>query len=154
MKRPEKGRALFYTRDSGGKHEMTPSQYVRWAQREADGLGLEFRGTPEEIDAMILEGRSADGDIFLDYGVKGNTLSRDGLDALIETATKDLNVSHVLPASQVAKVLTDEGVPTPDHGRSRTDNGVRHLTSGAWHQGRRSGRRDGDRAKKRGQATF
>ncbi len=278
-KRSEKGRALFYTRDSGGKHETTPSEYVRWAQRRAEELGLRFEGTPEAIEAMIWDGRSARGDLFLDFGVQGNILSRPGLDALIKTALNDVNVSHVmiprrnrlarpqdpidgialenslrnqgmtlvfmdkvlaprkrgarpdvtetiaatidydrsaedrrelaqkvlycqlrlakegfstggrppygfrrwlikedgmrireltegehvrmrghhvvwlpgpesewvvirrilemlehLTASRVAKILTSEGVPTPDHKRYRTDNGVRHRTSGVWHQ--------------------
>lgn len=278
-KRKEKGRALFYTRDSGGKHENTPAEYVKWAQREAEVLNLVFDGTPDAIERMIREGRAVLGDLFLDYDVKGNILSRDGLDALTQTALTDANVSHILiprrdrlarpddaidgmdlerrlrragvtlvftnrvceplskgrrqdkgeqivtmldymeaseyrrdlaqkilfaqlrlaksgfstggrppygfrrclakedgtpvrelaegervrmkghhvvwlpgpegelgvirrilamletlPASQVAKILTSEGVPTPDHGRYRTDNGVRHLTSGVWHQ--------------------
>lgn len=29
------GRAVFYHRDSGGKHETTPAAYVAWAAREA-----------------------------------------------------------------------------------------------------------------------
>ena len=29
--RPSLGRGLFYTRDSGGEHETTPGEYVRWA---------------------------------------------------------------------------------------------------------------------------
>jgi hypothetical protein len=95
-KRKEKGRALFYTRDSGGKHEMTPSEYVGWAQRRAEELGVEFNGTSEAIEAMIRDGRSVSGDLFLDFGVQGNILSRTGLDALIKTAVDDLNVSHVM----------------------------------------------------------
>jgi hypothetical protein len=39
-----------------------------------------------------------------------------------------------MPASRVAAVLTTEGVPTPDAGRWRTDRGVKHPTSGVWHQ--------------------
>jgi hypothetical protein len=38
------------------------------------------------------------------------------------------------PASQVAKVLTSEGIPPPDAGRYRTDRGLQHPTSGVWHQ--------------------
>ena len=45
---------------------------------------------------MIRSGRSQDGDLFLDYGVTGNQLSRAGLDALIRTALTDPGVSHVL----------------------------------------------------------
>ena len=95
-KRPTAGRALFYTRDSGGRHETTPGQYVLWASKTARERGLAFDGTPARIAAMIREGRSRDGDIFLDYGVTGNTLSRSGLDALIRTALEDQSISHVL----------------------------------------------------------
>ena len=278
-KRREKGRAAFYTRDSGGKHENTPGEYVAWAKRTADDIGLQFNGTPDAIEAMIRDGRSACGDLFLDFGVPGNVLSRQGLDALINSVMSDHNLSHVLiprrnrlarpdhpmdgvkledtlrregvtlvfmdrillplrrgkrpdvaeliaatidydrsaedrrelaqktiysqlrlskhgystggrppygfrrwlvkedgtpvrelsegehvkmrghhvvwlpggeaewciirrilkmletvPASQVARTLTAEQVPSPDHGRCRTDNGVRHQTSGVWHQ--------------------
>jgi hypothetical protein len=80
MKRPEQGRALFYTRDSGGKHEMTPGEYVAWAQRKAQELGLSFHGTPETITSMMRSGRASEGDIFLDFNVQGNILSRKGLD--------------------------------------------------------------------------
>jgi hypothetical protein len=96
LKRPDKGRGLFYTRDSGGEHETTPSEYVRWAQRRASGLGVAFTGTPERIEAMIREGRSQDGDLFLDYGVKGNQLQRPGLGALFRVALTDPGVTHVL----------------------------------------------------------
>ena len=95
MKRIKKGRALFYTRDSGGKHENTPGEYVAWAQREANRLGLSFNGTPESIEAMIRAGTSASGDIFVDYGVQGHILSREGLDVMIEEALRDPQVSHI-----------------------------------------------------------
>jgi len=90
-----KGRGLFYHRDSGGKAEMTPAQYVEWAQREAEKLGLQFQGTPEQIVAMIRGERSVDGDLFLDYDVKGSLLSRKALNALINEAVSDPNVTHV-----------------------------------------------------------
>ena len=278
-KRSITGRALFYTRDSGGRHETTPSEYVLWAQRTATQYSLRFDGTAARIDAMIRHGQSHNGDLFLDYGVTGNKLKRVGLDALNGEAMRDKDVSHVLiphrnrlarpdnpidgilleqalredgvtlvfmdrvalptkkgqrvdlgdiigsfidydtagafrrdlaqkmiyaqiglakagfstggrppygfrrclvsldgtqvrqlaegehvrmaghhvawlpgpedelcvirrilgmletlPASRVASTLTAEGVPTPDAGRSRTDSGVRHVTSGVWHQ--------------------
>jgi len=95
MNRKEKGRALFYTRDSGGKHETTPGEYVGWAQRQAEQLELDFDGTPETIEAMIRNGQSAVGDLFLDFGVPGNILSRKGLDALLKTVLDDHDVSHV-----------------------------------------------------------
>lgn len=89
-----KGRGLFYHRDSGGKAEMTPAQYVEWARREA-GEAVSFDGTPERIEAMIREGRFADGDLFVDYDVKGNLLSRPGLDALYREALSDPRVKRI-----------------------------------------------------------
>jgi Recombinase/Resolvase, N terminal domain len=89
------GRGLFYTRDSGGKHETTPGEYVRWAQREAAVRGVAFDCTPKQIESMIREGQSRNGDLFLDYGVAGHKLSRAGLDALIHAALTDQAVSHI-----------------------------------------------------------
>ena len=95
-RRPTAGHALFYHRDSGGKHETTPGEYVLWAGRTAAQLGVAFDGTPERIEAMIRSGRSRDGSLFLDFGVTGNQLSREGLDALIRTALDDPSVTHIL----------------------------------------------------------
>ncbi len=95
-RRQAHGRALFYTRDSGGRHEMTPGQYVAWAQRKAAELSLSFDGTPEAIRNMIQSGHAHQGDLFLDYGVCGNTLSRAGLNALLKETITDDRVSHVL----------------------------------------------------------
>jgi DNA invertase Pin-like site-specific DNA recombinase len=94
-RRKTTGRALFYTRDSGGKHEMTPAEYVAWACRRAAELGLSFDGTAARMDAMIQEGRWAAGDLFLDYDVKGNVLSRKGLNGLIQEVGTDAGVTHV-----------------------------------------------------------
>lgn len=94
-RRPERGRGLFYTRDSGGRHEMTPGQYVLWARRQAAQEGVAFAGMPEQLEAMIRDGRSASGDLFLDYDVPGNVLSRPGLDALIAEARRDSQVTHM-----------------------------------------------------------
>lgn len=90
------GIALFYTRDSGGYHEMTPSQYLSWACRTANERGLLFDGTPNSIDEMIREDRYVQGDVFLDYGVKGNTFDRKGLQALRDRVKRDSQVSHLL----------------------------------------------------------
>ena len=94
-KRPAKGRAVFYTRDSGGKHECTPGQYISWAARDAAQRGLQFSGTPTQIDTMIREGRFADRDVFSDFDVQGHIIDRKGLNALFEEVKRDQNVSHV-----------------------------------------------------------
>ncbi|HEV8068326.1 MAG TPA: recombinase family protein [Planctomycetaceae bacterium] len=95
MKRPVNGRGLFHTRDSGGKHEMTPAKYVEWALAEAQKLGVRFTGTPAQIKAMIREGKFADGDLFIDFDVPGNVLSRPGLHAMQAEICRDMTVSHV-----------------------------------------------------------
>jgi hypothetical protein len=94
-KRPEKGRGLFYHRDSEAHSELAPPQYVEWARGEAARLGVAFSGTPEAITAMIVGGKSAEGDLYLDFGVSGNLLSRPGFDRFRDRAISDLSVSHL-----------------------------------------------------------
>ena len=53
LKRKQSGRALFYTRDSGGRHEMTPGQYVCWAQRKATELGLSEKTVKAHVTAIF-----------------------------------------------------------------------------------------------------
>ena len=93
-KRSEHGRGLFYSRDSGGRHETTPVEYVQWASKEAKKLKLKFRGTPEAINRMIKAGEAVSGDLFFDV-INGGEMSRTGLNALLETARNDLSVSHI-----------------------------------------------------------
>ncbi len=96
MKRPQTGRGLFYTRDSGGKHETTPAEYVRWARGKAEELHLSFNGTPDDINAMIGAGESHRGDLFLDFDIAGDILSRPGLNRLLAEIKNDPTVSHVM----------------------------------------------------------
>jgi len=91
-RRPEKGRGLFYHRDSEAHSELAPPQYVEWARGEAVRLGITFSGTPEAITAMIARNQSVDGDLYLDYGVPGNLLSRPGFDRFRERAISDPSV--------------------------------------------------------------
>lgn len=93
--RADKGRGLFYSRDSLGRHEQTPEQYVGWTQTKAKDLAIKFNGTPTEINRMISNGISISGDLFLDFNVSGNLLRRPALDALKAEIRRDLSVSHV-----------------------------------------------------------
>ena len=93
--RPAAGRGLFYTRDSEGHSDLAPPQYVAWARREAARLGVAFAGTPETMEAMIARGVPAEGDLFIDYGISGNVLSRPGFDAFRSRALQDPAVSHL-----------------------------------------------------------
>jgi len=93
--RPQKGRGLFYHRDSEAHSELVPPQYVEWARGEATRLGVAFGGTAAAISRMIADGRSVDGDLYLDFGVPGNQLSRPGFDRFRERALSDHTVSHL-----------------------------------------------------------
>jgi hypothetical protein len=95
LKRPAAGRGVFYHRDSGGEHETTPPEYVAWAARRLGELGVTFIGTGTQIRSMMKQDNHHDGDIFLDYIVKGNKLQRRGLDALIAEAQHDPSLTHV-----------------------------------------------------------
>lgn len=90
------GRALFYHRDSGGGHEMTPGEYFRWAQSAAADLGASLAGSTDQFGAMITRNLSQDGDLFLDYGVAGNDLDRPGLKALIAVAFWRGRMTHTV----------------------------------------------------------
>ncbi|MDB5391721.1 MAG: hypothetical protein JWM11_7367 [Planctomycetaceae bacterium] len=94
--RSRKGRGLFYHRDSGGKHEQTLPEYVGWAAHRSIELGVDFDGTPKRIMEMAHTGQVASGDLFLDYGVSGNIMSRPALDLLLQTIKADSRVSHLL----------------------------------------------------------
>lgn len=87
--------AYFYTRDSGGKHETTPTQYVRWAIAEAQKYGVVFQSRPEDIEMMIQNGLSHYGNLFLDYDVPGHEFQRKGLDALLEALSRNKSVTHL-----------------------------------------------------------
>ncbi|MFT5328491.1 MAG: hypothetical protein ACI8P0_006404 [Planctomycetaceae bacterium] len=89
------GSGLFYTRDSGGKHETTPGEYVKWARRRATELNVTFNPTVADIESMILDEEAIRGDLYLDYEVAGDELSRVGLNALLTRAVSDEKVSHV-----------------------------------------------------------
>ena len=94
--RPKFGRSVFYHRDSKGRHEKAPAEYVRWAIGKAAELGLQFDGEPETIQQMRQNGESNRGDIYFDDRISGNILSRQGLDRMLAEALSNTDVTHVL----------------------------------------------------------
>lgn len=87
--------AIFYHRDSIGRGDQSPPQYVAWAMQEAERLSLHFAGTPDIITGMIKNWVSVDGDIYLDYDVKGNQAVRPALQCLLARIRDDKQVSHL-----------------------------------------------------------
>jgi len=94
--RPALGRALFYTRDSAGKSDLSAIQHAAWAARKAASLSLAFDGNAEEAEKMLAEECPVRGDLFVDFGTPGNEMSRPALDAFLARARADRTVSHVL----------------------------------------------------------
>ncbi len=95
MSRKQLGRGVFYTRDSGGKHEMTPAAYLRWANQEAARLGVGFNVADDTIAQLVKNRQPYVGDVYLDYDVCGNRLSRPALDALKARIDADKSISHL-----------------------------------------------------------
>jgi hypothetical protein len=95
MKRLANGRALFYHRDSEGRSDLAPQEYVSWAIGEANKLNVRFDGSPARILEMIDRGQSNSGDIFLDFAISGNILIRSGFEALRARALSDQGISHI-----------------------------------------------------------
>lgn len=93
-------RAIFYHRDSGGKHDQSLAEYVGWAVTRARDLKLEFDGNPKRIAAMVKNGESVVGDLFLDYCVQGHLMSRTAFDQLPVRIKSDPTVSHLLIANR------------------------------------------------------
>lgn len=90
-----KNRGVFYSRDSGGEHDQTPTQYVQWAIRRSEEMGVQFTGVPDNIRQMIRNGQPVSGDLYFDNCISGNQMSRPALDALRERVKSDGSVSHI-----------------------------------------------------------
>ena len=66
--------SLCYHRDSGGEHQNTPRQYVKWAAVKAKELGVKFGGQPRDIKRLMQTGEAHDNWIYFDYKVEGLSL--------------------------------------------------------------------------------
>ncbi len=80
----KQGLGVFYSRDSGGRHQNTPPQYINWAKDRANELGVTFRGKPDDIRQLMKSRTPCDANIFFDYEVEGDRVSRPALDALFD----------------------------------------------------------------------
>ena len=98
MNHDQRNHGVFLHRDSGGRHDQSLEQYVEWARKKCEELSITFKGSPAIIREMISSKSSARGDIYLDYEVKGNQLSRPGLNALRDRLRTDRRATHVFIA--------------------------------------------------------
>lgn len=88
-------RALFLHRESSGRNDQAPAQYLEWGLRRTRELKLTMDASVERINSMILSGSSVDGDIYLDFDVSGDQLDRPALSALLRRIANDFEVSAV-----------------------------------------------------------
>lgn len=87
---------VFYSRDSGGRHQTTPPQYVKWACNTAECLGVSFKGKPTDIKHLMKSRQDYDANIFFDFEVEGDRMSRPALNALFELIeTSKQKITHV-----------------------------------------------------------
>jgi DNA invertase Pin-like site-specific DNA recombinase len=99
-RRAKNGIGIFYTRDSGGRHETTPARYVEAAISKALELGVAFSPTTEDIELMYQQRLSVCGDAYFDHDISGNTTSRPALDEMFDRIKNDLSISHVFIPSR------------------------------------------------------
>lgn len=93
--RPVVGRGLFYGRESIARYEQSRESYIQWAKQQADHYGVQFEGNVATLERMIANGSAEEGDVYFDFGIPGNVLSRPGLTALLRRIEKDPDVTHV-----------------------------------------------------------
>jgi hypothetical protein len=124
--------------DSSGQDRRKLAQKIIYAQVMLAKLGFSIGGrAPFGFRRWLVE---ADGTCVRQLE-DGERVRKHGHHvAWMQGPTEELNlIRRILdllkkkPATQVAKILNEEGIPSPDAGRHRTDSGVRHQVSGRWH---------------------
>jgi hypothetical protein len=73
----------------------------------------------------------ADGEVVRKQG--SHVMWLPGPEEELELIRRIMTMLETMPATEVARRLTAEGIPSPDAGRTRTDNGVEHPVLGVWH---------------------
>jgi DNA invertase Pin-like site-specific DNA recombinase len=91
-----KNHALIYLRRSSDRQEISLQAQLDWALREAERHGLAVDASIEHLHRMQREELSALGSLRIDDGITGADLSRPGFLALIDDATADKSVSHLM----------------------------------------------------------
>jgi hypothetical protein len=73
----------------------------------------------------------ADGEIVRKRG--NHVMWLPGPEQELDLIRRIMAMLETMPATEVARRLTVEAIPSPDAGRTRTDNGVKHAILGVWH---------------------
>ena len=107
MSSKQLGLGLLLHRDSGGDHQNTPGQYVKWAALKAKEIGVKFGGKPGDIKKLMQTGKVHDKWIYFDYKVAGDTVSRPALDAL-KKRIREGGVTHLF-------IPDPDRLSRPDH---------------------------------------
>lgn len=137
--RPDVGeqvRALVdYTQ--AGKFRQELATKMLYAQRNLAEQGFSSGGRPPFfLRRWLIDPNGnpvrqlSEGEIVRQKGHHVAWLPAD--DETLALALRIVEMLDNLPASRITKTLTSEGIPSPDAGRMRTDNGIKHFVSGAW----------------------
>ena len=95
MKSRPKNRALLYERRSDDGQQASLRQQFDWAKAKSESVGVTFRGSYADIEAMQRRKLHHLQDIFIDDAVSGGDLTRPGFRAFLREAIADPTVSHV-----------------------------------------------------------
>lgn len=123
--------------DNAGRFRKELSQKMVHAQLHLARQGYSTGGRPPfgfrrflvHVDGTI--GRElAKGEVIRSAG--HHVVWLPGPSSELELIQRILELLSKMPATQVARQLNSEGIPSPDAGRMRKDNGVRHEVSGRW----------------------
>jgi hypothetical protein len=124
--------------DAAGKHGRELSDKMVHCQIALATAGFSTGGrAPFAFDRWLVRRdgerirQLEDGEILRMAGHHVIWLPAD--DQRLSVALRIRDMLLTTPATQIAKILNAEGIPSPDAGRFRKDNGVRHEVSGLWH---------------------
>ncbi|MFO0812985.1 MAG: recombinase family protein [Gemmatales bacterium] len=127
--------------DNGGRERTELAEKIIFAQISLAKRGFSTGGRPpygfqrwlvNEEGKRVREHPLLDGERVRMAGHHTIWLPTDA--KRLEIALRIRQMLKVMPATQVCDILTSEGIETPDKGRTRTDNGVKHQVSTTWHQ--------------------
>lgn len=125
--------------DASGRFRDEHAEKMLWAKRALAERGYSTGGRAPYGFRRWLIGPNAeeirplaDGEIVRMAG--HHVEWRPGPGEEIAVILRIATMLETLPACRVAKILTQEGVPSPDAGRHRHENGIPHIVRGVWHQ--------------------
>ena len=124
--------------DQSGRFRQELAEKMIFAQLNLAKFGYSTGGRPpfgyqrwlvDEQGSRIRQ--LADGEVVRKRG--NHVMWLPGAEEELDLIRRIITMLETMPATEVARRLTAEGIASPDAGRTRTDNGVEHPVLGVWH---------------------